>query len=89
MYVNGLVWCPGQNKRIAPLPFFYGCRKETKGLTALTSEIDCDQAAIGLPHHVCSIHNFDKTWASRRNICDAFGDRVGVVCMDLLHSANE
>jgi hypothetical protein len=23
----GLVWCPGQNKRIAPLSFFHGCRK--------------------------------------------------------------
>jgi glycerol-3-phosphate O-acyltransferase len=22
-----LVWCPGQNKRIAPLSFFHGCRK--------------------------------------------------------------
>jgi hypothetical protein len=22
-----LVWCPGQNKRIAPLSFFRGCRK--------------------------------------------------------------
>jgi hypothetical protein len=24
-YVSG--WCPGQNKRIAPLPFFQECRK--------------------------------------------------------------
>jgi hypothetical protein len=22
-----LVWCPGQNKRIAPLSFHHGCRK--------------------------------------------------------------
>jgi hypothetical protein len=22
-----LVWCPGQNKRIAPLSFLHGCRK--------------------------------------------------------------
>jgi hypothetical protein len=21
------VWCPGQNKRIAPLSFLHGCRK--------------------------------------------------------------
>jgi hypothetical protein len=24
---KGLVWCPGQNKRIAPLSFLHGCRK--------------------------------------------------------------
>jgi hypothetical protein len=24
---EGLVWCPGQNKRIAPLSFLHGCRK--------------------------------------------------------------
>jgi hypothetical protein len=24
---TGFVWCPGQNKRIAPLSFFHGCRK--------------------------------------------------------------
>jgi hypothetical protein len=33
--------CPGQNKRIAPLPFFYGCRKRRlKELIALTLELD-------------------------------------------------
>jgi hypothetical protein len=37
-----LVWCPGKNKRIEPHSFFHGCRKATKGLTALTPEIDCD-----------------------------------------------
>jgi hypothetical protein len=26
MYIR-LVWCPGQNKRIAPLSFLHGCRK--------------------------------------------------------------
>jgi hypothetical protein len=25
--IIGLVWCPGQNKRIAPLSFLLGCRK--------------------------------------------------------------
>jgi hypothetical protein len=24
---GSLVWCPGHNKRIAPLSFFHGCRK--------------------------------------------------------------
>jgi hypothetical protein len=24
---TSLVWYPGQNGRIAPVPFFYGCRK--------------------------------------------------------------
>jgi hypothetical protein len=38
---------PGQNKRIAPLSFFHGCR--TKGLTAITPEIDYDQTAMDLP----------------------------------------
>jgi hypothetical protein len=29
VYIQGvrLVWYPGQNKRIAPLSFLYGCRK--------------------------------------------------------------
>jgi hypothetical protein len=36
----------GQNKRIAPLPFFHRCRKI---LTELTPEIDCDQTAMDLP----------------------------------------
>jgi hypothetical protein len=27
IYKNGLVWCPRQNKRIAPLSFLHGCRK--------------------------------------------------------------
>jgi hypothetical protein len=31
---KSVVWCPGQNKRIAPLTFFHGYRKVTKGLTA-------------------------------------------------------
>jgi hypothetical protein len=25
--IKSLVWCPGQNKRIAPLSFLHGCRK--------------------------------------------------------------
>jgi hypothetical protein len=25
---KSLVWCPGQNKIIAPLPFFHGYRKK-------------------------------------------------------------
>jgi hypothetical protein len=40
-----LVWCPGQNKRIAPLSFLHGI----KGLIALTPEIDCNKTAMGLP----------------------------------------
>jgi hypothetical protein len=43
------VWCPGQNKRIAPLSLFHECRKRaTKGLTALTPEVRCDQTAMDL-----------------------------------------
>jgi hypothetical protein len=36
-------WCTGQNKRTAL------SQKATKGLTALTPEIDCDQTAMDLP----------------------------------------
>jgi hypothetical protein len=41
-----LVWCPGQNKSIASLPLFHGCRK---GFIALTPEIEYNQTAMGLP----------------------------------------
>jgi hypothetical protein len=46
-----VVWCPGQNIRIAPLFFLHGClrRLKTNGLIGLTPEIDCDQTAMGLP----------------------------------------
>jgi hypothetical protein len=27
LFIDFLVWCPGQNKRIAPLSFLHGCRK--------------------------------------------------------------
>jgi hypothetical protein len=47
------MWCPGPNKRIAPLSVFLSSSmdvvKATKGLTALTPEIDCGQTAMGLP----------------------------------------
>jgi hypothetical protein len=43
------VWCPGQNKRIAPLFLPWMSQKATKGITALTLEIDCDQTTMGLP----------------------------------------
>jgi hypothetical protein len=45
---TSLVSCPGQNKRIAPLSFFHGCQA-TKGLIALTPEVNCDQTAMGFP----------------------------------------
>jgi hypothetical protein len=41
------VWCPGQNKRIAPLS--WKSLKATKGLIALTPEIDCNKTAMALP----------------------------------------
>jgi hypothetical protein len=41
----GPVWCPVQNKRFAPLSFYHGCRKR---VTTLTTEMDCDQTAMGL-----------------------------------------
>jgi hypothetical protein len=48
-----LVWCPGQNKRITPLPFFHVAKakveKATKELTALTSEMDSNQMVMCLP----------------------------------------
>jgi hypothetical protein len=65
-----LVWCPGQNKIIAPLYFLHGCRKATKGLIAVT-EIDCNETAMGLPPVTSAVFltaNFGKTWVSRRNI---------------------
>jgi hypothetical protein len=37
-----LVRCPGQNKRIAPLSFFHGCRKVP------LPKIDCGQTTMGL-----------------------------------------
>jgi hypothetical protein len=40
--------CPGQNKRIAPLPFYDRCRKRQLGLIARTPEIDCNQTAMGI-----------------------------------------
>jgi hypothetical protein len=43
------MWCPGQKKRIAPLPFFHGCRKRQLNEKALTPEMDCNLTAMGLP----------------------------------------
>jgi hypothetical protein len=51
--MNGLVWYPKQNKTIAwkeegaPL-FSMNIVKATKGLIALTPEINCDQMTMGL-----------------------------------------
>jgi hypothetical protein len=42
-----LVWCPRQEERISSLPFYHGCRKR-RLIWALTSEMDCDQTAMGL-----------------------------------------
>jgi hypothetical protein len=58
-----------QDRRIPPLPFFHGCH--TKGLIAITPEIDCNKTAMGLPpvtSAVFLIANFGKTWVSWRNI---------------------
>jgi hypothetical protein len=47
------VWCPGQNKRIAPLSFLLKSTvdvvKGDKGLIALTPEINYNKTAMGLP----------------------------------------
>jgi hypothetical protein len=68
----GVVWCSGQNKRIAPLSVFHGCIN--KGLTALTPEIDCDQTAWAyLPsrlQNTAQLSNFGKTWVSQSNVWD-------------------
>jgi hypothetical protein len=84
------MWYPGQNKRIALLSFFYGCRKAIKELIALTPEIDSDQTAMGLPpvtSAVILITNFGKTWASRTNIWDASAGkkREWYVCMYIMY----
>jgi hypothetical protein len=46
-----------KKERIAPLPFFHGCRKRqlTKVLIVLKFETDYDQAAIGLPHVMSAV----------------------------------
>jgi hypothetical protein len=44
-----VVWCPGQNKIIAPPPFFHGYREKHLKESALTSEMHWDQTAMGLP----------------------------------------
>jgi hypothetical protein len=58
LYILCLAWYPGQNKRITHLSFFHGCRKRrlkdytytnTNLHTTLTSEIECDKTAMGLP----------------------------------------
>jgi hypothetical protein len=43
---GGLVWCSGQNKRIAPLTSSMDVVKASKGLIAFTPETPCDQTAI-------------------------------------------
>jgi hypothetical protein len=47
MATRCLLWCPEQNKRIALfLPRM--SLEATKGLIALTHEVDCDQTAMSL-----------------------------------------
>jgi hypothetical protein len=53
IFVFSLLWCSEQNKRIDTHDI-HGIKREepfkaTKELTALTSEIDCDQTAMGSP----------------------------------------
>jgi hypothetical protein len=45
------MWCPGQNKRIAPISLPWMSQKATKGLIAFTPEIDCDQSDGLTPHY--------------------------------------
>jgi hypothetical protein len=42
---SSLVWCPGQNKRIAPLSSMDVVKE--LGIITLTPEINCDQTAMG------------------------------------------
>jgi hypothetical protein len=44
-----LVWCPGQDKRIAPLFHPRMSLKATEGAFTPETEVDCDQMAMGLP----------------------------------------
>jgi hypothetical protein len=69
-----LVWCPGQKKRKAPLPFFHGSwEKATKRLTALPPEIDCDQTAMGLPPVTSPIFHIAKAKIKFTKKCGCLG----------------
>jgi hypothetical protein len=63
--VFSLVWSPGNNKRIAPLPFFYGRRKKR-----LILVIDYDQIeGLIVKYAVVLIEELDGP-ATVRSACD-------------------
>jgi hypothetical protein len=79
-----------QNKRVTSLFLPWMSYKTTKGLTALTPEVDCDQTAIGLPPVTSAVFliasNFGEMCVSRRNIWDVSATPSGMkrewyVCM--------
>jgi hypothetical protein len=39
-YLSSLMWCTRQKKRIAPLPFFHGCRKKINSSHTWHEELD-------------------------------------------------
>jgi hypothetical protein len=63
----------GTEKKIVRIAIFHGFRKKvTKGLIAVTPEMNCAQNAIGLPSVTSAVflklNYFGKIWVSRRNI---------------------
>jgi hypothetical protein len=49
IYLEISISCGVRDKiKEAPFSFLHGCRKRTKGLIALTPEIDCNKTAMGL-----------------------------------------
>jgi hypothetical protein len=54
-FMLGLVWCPGQKKRIAHLSFFHECRKRRLKDYQHPHLIDCNQTTMGLPPTISTI----------------------------------
>jgi hypothetical protein len=57
-----LVWFPGQNKRMALLSFFRGCRKRRIKEIASAPEIDCNHTAMGLPPATSAVFLIAKSF---------------------------
>jgi hypothetical protein len=64
-----LVWCPRQNKTIAPLSFFYGYRKDDLRINSIYiwDRRRWAYHLSRLQYYLC-LNNFGKTWVSRRSV---------------------